>query len=250
MSPAVDHRVFVAGASGVVGRVLCRLLVAEGWVVAGTTRSADKAAALRALGIAPVVVDVLDDDALRRAVAAFEPDVVVHQLTDLPPALDPSRMAEARVRNAHLRDIGTRHLVAAAVAAGSVRMVAQSVAFAYAPGPLPYDEDAPLDVDAADGAAALSARGVASLERQALAAPLQGLVLRYGKLYGPGTGFDAPPRGGPLHVDDAADAARRAIIQGRTGIYNIAEDDGTVSSRKAGVELGWRPGFRIGSPGA
>ena len=67
-----------------------------------------------------------------------------------------------------------------------------------------------------------------------LAAPLQGLVLRYGKLYGPGTGFDAPAGGGPLHVDDAADAARRAIVRGRPGIYNIAEDDGTVSSRKAG----------------
>jgi nucleoside-diphosphate-sugar epimerase len=245
VSPAVDRRVFVAGASGAIGRVLCRLLVAEGWVVAGTTRSADKVAALRALGVAPVVVDVFDDDALRLAVGRFEPKVVVHQLTDLPPALDASRMAEARVRNARLREVGTRHLVAAAVAAGSVRLVAQSIAFAYAPGPLPYEEGAPLNVDASDESAALSARAVASLEQQVLAAPLQGLVLRYGKLYGPGTGFDAPARGGPLHVDDAADAARRAITRGAPGLYNIAEDDGTISSRKAAAEIGWRPGFRL-----
>jgi nucleoside-diphosphate-sugar epimerase len=250
MSLGAGQRVFVAGASGAIGRRLCRLLVAEGRAVAGTTRSADKAVALRALGAVPVVVDVFDAEGLGRAVAAFGPEVIVHQLTDLPPALDPGQMAEARVRNARVRDLGTRHLLAAAVAAGATRVVAQSVAFAYAPGPLPYEEDAPLDVDAVDEGAALSARGVASLEQQVLAAPLQGLVLRYGKLYGPGTGFDAPARGGPLHVDDAADAARRAIARGRPGIYNIAEDDGTVSSRKAHVELGWSAGFRIDAAGA
>jgi nucleoside-diphosphate-sugar epimerase len=247
MRPAAGHRVFVAGASGAIGRRLCRLLVAEDRAVAGTTRSADKAAALRALGALPVLVDVFDGEGLRSAVIAFAPDIVVHQLSDLPPALDPSRMAEARLRNARIRDLGTRNLLAAAVAAGATRVVAQSVAFAYAPGPLPYEEDAALNVAAADEAAALTARGVASLEQQVLAAPLQGLVLRYGKLYGPGTGFDAPARGGPLHVDAAADAARRAMVRGRPGIYNIAEDDGTVSSRKAGIELGWDAGFRIDS---
>ena len=102
MRPAAGHRVFVAGASGAIGRRLCRLLVAEDRAVAGTTRSADKAVALRALGALPVLVDVFDGEGLRRAVAAFAPEIVVHQLTDLPPALDPSRMAEARVRNARL----------------------------------------------------------------------------------------------------------------------------------------------------
>jgi hypothetical protein len=78
-----------------------------------------------------------------------------------------------------------------------------------------------------------------------LAAPLTGIVLRYGKLYGPGTGFDIPTSHGPLHVDDAADAARRALTRGEAGAYNIAEEDGTVSIKKAADALGWVPGFRL-----
>jgi nucleoside-diphosphate-sugar epimerase len=135
-------------------------------------------------------------------------------------------------------------LIAAAVAAQAHRMIVQSIAFAYAPGPKPYDETAPLNLKA-PGEPAVTARGVEALERQTLAAPLESVVLRYGKLYGPGTGFDRPPRGGPLHVDAAADAARRALNRG-DGIYNIAEDDGTVSSAKAAAELGWNAAFRIG----
>jgi hypothetical protein len=92
--------------------------------------------------------------------------------------MDPSQMAEASARNARMREIGTRHLVAAAVTAGAKRLIAQSIAFAYAPGPLPYREDAPLNVDAPDRAG-VSARGVASLESQVLNAPLEGIVLRY-----------------------------------------------------------------------
>jgi nucleoside-diphosphate-sugar epimerase len=237
-------RVLVAGAAGAIGRRLCRLLVADGWHVTGTTRSRDKASILRALGVVPIIVDVFDAEQLRRVVAEAQPAIVIHQLTDLPPALDPAQMAEATVRNARLREIGTRNLVAAAVAAHASRIIAQSIAFAYAPGPLPYVEDAPLNVDAPDRAG-LSARGVASLEQQVLQAPLEGIVLRYGKFYGPGTGFDQPPSGGPVHVDAAADAARRAVTRGAPGIYNIAEDDGTVSIRKAAAELGWKPDFRI-----
>jgi nucleoside-diphosphate-sugar epimerase len=126
-------------------------------------------------------------------------------------------------------------------------MIAQSIAFAYAPGPLPYHEEWPLNIDALDPAG-LSARAVASLEQQVLQAPLTGIILRYGKFYGPGTGFDDPPSGGPVHVDAAADAARRAVTRGRTGIYNIAEDHGTISSRRAAIELGWNPDFRIDEP--
>jgi hypothetical protein len=126
-------------------------------------------------------------------------------------------------------------------------MIAQSIAFSYTPGPQPHDEGAPLHVGAA-GRAGETARGVASLEQQVLHGPFEGLVLRYGKFYGPGTGFDEPPRGGPVHVDAAADAARRAVTRGGPGVYNIAEDDGAVTSRKAAVELGWSPAFRIDTP--
>ena len=243
MTTSHNKRVFIAGATGAIGRRLCRLLVADGWQVTGTTRSVEKTPLLRELGAEPVVVDVFDAPALRDAVARARPAVVIHQLTDLPPALDPTRMAEALVRSARLREEGTRHLVAAAAAAGASRMVAQSIAFAYAPGARPFGEAWPLNVD--DPAFGLTARGVASLEKQVLAGPFVGIVLRYGKLYGPGTGFDRPAAGGPLHVDDAADAARRAATRGSAGIYNIAADDGTVAIGRAAAELGWTPGFRI-----
>ena len=236
--------VFIAGASGAIGRPLCRLLVADGWEVTGTTRSPDKAKALAALGITPVVLDVFDAEALRDAVATARPGIVVHQLTDLPRGLDSARMQEALARNARIREMGTRNLVAAAVAAGATRMVAQSIAFAYAPGPTPYREDAPLNLGGPEGGT-VSARGVASLESQVMSGPFDGVVLRYGRLYGPGTGVDAPPPGGPVHVDAAADAARRALTQGAPGLYNVAEDDGTLDCRRAADQLGWRADFRI-----
>ena len=198
---------------------------------------------LRHIGVDPIIVDVFDQSSLRDALAKAEPSIVVHQLTDLPPALDPARLTEALVRNARLRVIGTRNLILASAAAGVRRMVAQSIAFAYAPGPTPYHEDAPLNLD--DPAFGATVRAVANLEQQVLAAPFPGIILRYGKFYGPGTGFDEAPSGGPLHVDEAADAARLALTRGETGIYNIVQDDGTVSSKKAARELGWAPGFRL-----
>ncbi len=238
-----NRRVLIAGASGAIGRRLCRVLVEDGWTVIGTTRSPEKAPMLRDLGVEPAIVDVFDEAALLELVRRAEADIVVHQLTDLPPALDPTKMAEALVRNARLREIGTRNLVAAAAAAGVMRMVAQSISFAYAPGPLPFHEDAPLALD--DPAFGATVRAVASLEQQVVGAPLTGIVLRYGKLYGPGTGFDQAPSGGPLHVDEAADAARLAMTRGEAGIYNIAEEDGAVSCKKAAAALGWASGFRL-----
>jgi uncharacterized protein YbjT (DUF2867 family) len=125
-----DHTVFLAGATGAIGRRLGPMLVARGWRVIGTTRAPAKAASLAGAGVEPVVVDVYDAPALLRAVVAAGPDIVIHQLTDLPAGLDPSRMAAAGIANARLREEGTRNLVAAAVAAGATRLVAQSIAFA------------------------------------------------------------------------------------------------------------------------
>lgn len=221
------------------------LLVADGWSVFGTTRSTEKAATLRSMGVEPFVLDVFDAQALREAVLKSGARILIHQLTDLPPGLDPKLMAAARERNARLRETGTRNLIAAGLAGGMRRLIAQSISFAYAPGPMPYREEAPLNVGAADEAGGASARAIASLERQTLAGPFEGVVLRYGRLYGPGTGFNTPPPGGPVHVDAAADAARRAVTRGSPGIYNVAEADGAVSSVRAATELGWRPEFRI-----
>ncbi|HEX7382080.1 MAG TPA: NAD(P)-dependent oxidoreductase [Nevskiaceae bacterium] len=238
------ERAFVAGASGVIGRALCRLMVADGWQVFGTTRSAEKVQVLRELGVEPVVVDVYDAAKLRLAVCDARPSAVVHQLTALPDGLDPKQMAAALERNARIRIEGTRNLVAATVAARAPRLIAQSLAFVYAPGPRPYHEEAPLAVD--DAAYGETARAVASLEAQVLEAPLKGIVLRYGKLYGPGTGFDAAPAGGPVHVEDAALAAYKALRCGAAGVYNIAENDGTVAIDKAAKLLGWTPTWRNG----
>ena len=237
-------KIFVAGATGAIGQPLVRLLVEAGHQVVGTTRSKPKAEALRAIGAEPVIVDVFDAPALSRAVASARPDVVVHQLTDLPRGLDPSQMAEGARRNARIRDEGTRNLVVAARAAAVPRIMAQSIAWMYAPGREPHGEDDPLDVNA-DGTRAISMAGVAALERQILSAPpIDGVVLRYGHLYGPGTGTEtaAPPA---IHVDAAAEACLRAIGQARPGVYNLAEPSGYLSIEKARRELGFDPGFRL-----
>jgi nucleoside-diphosphate-sugar epimerase len=152
--------IFLAGASGAIGRRLVPLLRAAGHRVFGTTRDPAKAEALRRLGAEPVVVDVFDARALSDAVAAARPEVVIHQLTDLPPGLDPARMAEAGPRNARIRSEGTRNLVVAAREAGVRRLIAQSIAWVYAPGPPPYADAPPapgsVHVDAAAQAALLA----------------------------------------------------------------------------------------------
>lgn len=239
MTSSTHQTVFLAGASGAVGRVLCRLLLADGWTVVGITRSAAKAADLTAMGVRTTIVDVFDRNALIRAVVSARPQVVVHQLTDLPKEKDPERLEAARPNNARLREVGTDNLVAGAIAAGAKRLVAQSIAFAYAEGPRPYHEDAPLSP---------TASSVARLEQLVLSGPFEGIVLRYGRFYGPGTWYDRPSSEPPVvHVDAAADAARRAMTRGAPGIYNVAEDDGSVSNTKAVRELGWEPSFRAGA---
>jgi nucleoside-diphosphate-sugar epimerase len=244
----MSRRVFLAGASGVVGLRLVPLLLDAGHQVTATTRSAAGAEALRAFGIEPVVVDVFDAETLSRAVAAARPDVVIHQLTDLPDALDPTRMQEATMRNARIRDEGTRNLVRAATAAGAPRMVAQSIAWAYAPGPEPHMESDPLD-GAADGSRGVTVRGVIALEDRVLKSPpLAGVVLRYGQIHGPGTGADAPRGPICLHVDAAAYAALLAIDRGAPGAFNIAEPNAHVASDKARTELGWNADFRLPPP--
>lgn len=233
---------FLAGATGAIGRPLARQLVAAGWRVVGTTRRPDRAPALRALGVEPVVVDALEGPALEAAVLAARPEAVLHQLTDLPPGLDPALLPAALARNAHLREVGTRHLVAAAVAAGARRLVAQSIAFLYAGGPGPFAEDAPL-VAADDPRRGTTAAGVRCLERQVLEAPLEGVVLRYGGLYGPGTGFDRPEGPGGVQVEAAARGALLAL-DGPPGVYNLAEPGGPAATGKAQRLLGWDPAWR------
>jgi nucleoside-diphosphate-sugar epimerase len=235
--------IFLAGASGAIGRRLAPLLLDNGWLVFGSTRSKDKAAELKKMGVEPIVVDVFDADALRHLLHEIRPEVVIHQLTDLPYALEASKMTEALARNARLRDEGTRNLVSAAVHAGAKRMIAQSISFIYDEGAKPHRETDPL-LPVTHPVYGKTVQGVMSLERQVVEAPLDGIVLRYGLFYGPGTGFDAPIAPGSVHVDAAAKAAELAVTRGQRGVYNVAETDGTTLSDKAIQSFGWDSGWR------
>jgi nucleoside-diphosphate-sugar epimerase len=233
-------RIFLAGATGVIGRPLVPLLVRAGHQVTGSTRSADKADALQRAGATAAVVDVFDAVGLKQAIATARPEVVIHQLTDLPDSADPDTIAASLAANARIRIEGTYNLIVAAKSAGAKRMIAQSIAFLYAPGPEPHTEtDALVPPDG------VSARGVHGLEGAVMGTPgLEGVVLRYGRLYGPGTWAEKPNGKGFLHVDAAAHAALLAVERGEPGIYNIAENDGAVSIEKARRQLGFDPAFR------
>lgn len=223
----LSRRVLVAGATGAVGKPLVFLLVAQGYDVWGTTRFPEKAAIVKSAGGQAIVVDIFDAPALQRAVTRARPETILHQLTDLPPGLDPARMAEAVPRNARIRSEGTKNLVVAALAAGVRRLISQSIAWQ------------PQGV---------TAEGVAVLERLTLGSPpLEGIVLRYGHLYGPGTGRETGSGEMPLHVDAAASAALLALEKGRAGIYDFAEPNPLVAIDKARRELGWDPYFRLSS---
>lgn len=237
-------RIFLAGATGVIGRRLAPLLRDAGHEVTGTTRKPEKASWLRTIGVLPVVVDVFDADAVARAAIAARPDVVIHQLTDLPNAPGTPGYAAGQEANRRLRIEGTHNLVRAAKMAGAARIIAQSIAFAYAPGEGMRREGDPLDVEA-EPPRQQTVQGIVALEREVLRTPgIAGVVLRYGYFYGPGTWYDAPPKPPSVHVDAAAHAALLALERGG-GTYNIAEDDGVVSSAKAVRELGFDPTFRI-----
>ena len=233
-------RIFLAGASGAIGRRLVPLLLGAGHQVTGTTRYAETARTLERAGVVPAVVDVFDASALTAAVLAAQPVVIIHQLTDLPREFDEAEVAASGPKNALIRSEGTRNLIAAAQAAGTHRFIVQSISFAYAPGGEPHPETDPLNLG--DPARAVTVKGVVDMERQVLATSgIGGIVLRYGLLYGPGTWSPTPARKPALHVDAAAHAALLAVTRGRPGVYNIADDDGVVSIAKARAELGFEP---------
>jgi 2-alkyl-3-oxoalkanoate reductase len=236
-------RVFLAGATGVIGAQLLPLLLADGHQVTGMTRSPGKVDALRAAGAEAVVVDGLDAKVLSSAVAAARPEAVIHELTAIPHRLDPRKIKRDFLLTDRLRTEGTRNLLAAAEAAGASRFIAQSIAFAYAPG-RPGTAHGEQDRLIADPPAQFerSAKAIAELERLTLAA--EGLVLRYGYFYGPGSSISTrgslaeevakrrlPIVGGGagvwsfIHVHDAAQATLAALTHGASGAYNVVDDE-------------------------
>jgi nucleoside-diphosphate-sugar epimerase len=236
-------KVFVAGATGVLGRPLVRALVAAGHEVTGTSRTASRAASIDALGGRGVVCDALDRDAVLRAVEVAAPEVLVHQLTALPGSIAGLRKgSEATDR---LRRDGTRNLVDAGLAVGARRVIAESIAFLYAPsGPPIADEDSPVMTGVPDPFGGML-NAIGELEQRVIGTDgIDGEVLRYGALYGPGTWY-APDgdmtkqvrmRRLPIvgsgagitsfvHVDDAAAATVLALDHGSSGVYNVVDDE-------------------------
>ena len=247
-------KVFVAGATGVLGRELVPQLVARGHEVVGMTRSESKQDLVRSLGARPVVADALDPDAVAEAVASAEPEVIVHQLTALSGPMSvrdarrPDRSAAATMTN-RLRTEATDHLLAAGRAVGARRFVAQSFGafrFDRTGGPVHTEAD-PLDPN--DPPAAMRTAQAAYLYLEQAVTTIEwgeGLALRYGGFYGPGTSTSLAPDaqmaapirkrrfpivgdgGGVLshvHIEDAATATVAAVDHGRPGVYNVVDDD-------------------------
>jgi nucleoside-diphosphate-sugar epimerase len=236
-------RVFVAGASGVIGRPLVRQLVAAGHEVTGMTRRQERAEEICAAGAAAVVCDVFDAEALREVVVAAAPEAVIHVLTALPRRYNPR--SDYLAATNRIRVEGTRNLVAAAEAAGARRLVAESIAFAYRPQDgWAKGEEEPLFTDA-PGRFGAAFEAVSELERAVLGAEgIEGVVLRYGWVYGSGTYYDRGEQQAEevmkrrlpivgkgtgtfsfVHVEDAASATVAALEHGAPGIYNVVDDE-------------------------
>ncbi len=261
-------RVFLAGATGAIGRRLVSRLVEAGHEVTALTRSKEKLARLYDLGAEPVLCDVFDAGRLGTEVARAEPDAAINQLTDLPQSLNPRKLGEYYAANNRVRREGTRNLLSAALGAGVDRFVVQSAAFWYAPSGGPVKaEVAPLYLDALSpiGPAVETMKAV---EDAVLSADgLEGVVLRYGFFYGPGTwyaydgdvGRQVRKRRYPvigdgegtysfIHVDDAAAATVAALERAKPGVYNVVDDEPATAAQWMPVyaeSLGAKPPPRV-----
>jgi nucleoside-diphosphate-sugar epimerase len=264
-------KVFVAGATGVLGRQLVPQLVARGHDVVGMTRSASKQDVVRSLGARPIVADALDPDSVAQAVASAEPEVIVHQLTALSGDFDMRHIDRFFEATNRLRTDGTDHLLAAARAVGARRFVAQSYAgwpLARTGGPV-KGEDAPFDPDPPEQLRSMMA-AIRHVEEAVIGADwLDGVVLRYGGFYGPGTTLSADPdashsaamrkRQFPvvgdgagvwsfIHIADAAAATAVAVEHGERGVYNVVDDEPAPARVWMPVlahELGAKPPRRV-----
>jgi len=244
-------KIFVVGATGAIGRPLIAQLLAKGHDIVALTRSPEKARTLVEQGVEPAIrqslrfanADVFDADAVKAAITDAQPEVVIEQLTTLPKTYTRESMSAAAAFNTRIRLEGGANVLAAAQAAGVRRYLRQSIAFWAVPGTGLADEETPLAFDASPAVAA-DARIVTELEDRLLGNPnIEGIALRYGFFYGPGTWFNPdgdvaqqvrqqqfPIVGNGngvwswLHVEDAAIATVAAAEQGNPGIYLIAND--------------------------
>ncbi|MBA2937336.1 NAD(P)-dependent oxidoreductase [Paenibacillus sp. CGMCC 1.16610] len=269
-------KIFAAGATGAVGRILLPKLIHAGHEVIGITQSESKKAIIENMGAKALIADVFDRESIRSALDESQPEVVIHQLT----SLSNRNFSD----NTRIRKEGTQNLVDAAISVGIKRIIAQSISWAYEPGERPASEDEPLHVVAEEPRKS-TIDGILALENEVSKIP-QHVILRYGMFYGPGTWYErngfmaklihqrqVPATEGVtsfLHVEDAAEAALLAL-QWPSGPVNIVDDEparGTdwlpvfaqalgaptpettsnsnawergASNRKARQEYGWKP---------
>ena len=235
-------RVFIAGATGAIGRQLVPMLREAGHEVTGMTRSEERAQGLREAGAQAVVCDALDGAGVRSAMAEAAPEVVIHQLTDLPQEF---RMRYAYGATSRLRTEGTRNLLEGARAAGARRFIAQSIAFLYHPGNPPVNDEDGRTLAGSPGKFGEAVDAVIELERTVTGADgMDGLALRYGFFYGPGTWYapgtklartvkrrwfpiigDGSGVFSYIHIADAASATLAAVERGSPGVYNVVDDE-------------------------
>ncbi|KAB8315409.1 NAD(P)-dependent oxidoreductase [Tolypothrix campylonemoides VB511288] len=236
-------KIFVAGATGAIGRPTLDQLLARGHNVVALTRTQERAQSLAAQGIEPAIADVFDADSVKAAIIRTQPEVVIEQLTSLPKTYTRESMSAAATLNTRIRLEGGANVLAAAQAAGVRRYLRQSIAFWAVPGAGLADEETPLAFDASPAVAA-DARIVTQIERRLLeTSNLEGIALRYGFFYGPGTWFNSDGDVGQqvrqqqfpivgngegvwswLHIEDAAIATVAAAEQGNPGVYLITDD--------------------------
>lgn len=248
-------KIFIAGATGAIGRPLISQLLAKGYDVVALTRSPEKAQTLTEQGVESVIADVFYAEAVKAAISSAQPEVVIEQLTSLPKTYTPESMQAAEAPNNRIRLGGGANVLAAAQAAGVRRYIVQSIAFWAVPGSGLADEETPLALDASP-AVTEGTRTVAQIERRLLETPnLEGIVLRYGFFYGSGTWYapdgdvaqqvrqqQYPIVGNGkgvwswIHVEDAAEATVAAVDRGNPGIYLITDD------RPLDVR-GWLPAY-------
>lgn len=238
-------RVFLAGATGAIGRRLVPQLVEVGHRVTAITRREEKLAELYALGAEPVLCDVFDAGRVGSVVARTEPDAVINELTDLPQSLNPRKLKGYYAANNRVRREGTKNLLSAARGAGVRRFLVQGAAYWYAPmGGSVKTEESPLYLDA-PAPIGPAVETIKEIEETVLSADgMEGIVLRYGFFYGPGTwyakdgdvGWQVRKRRYPMigkgegtysfiHVDDAASATVAALERARPGVYNVVDDE-------------------------
>ncbi|MCP6760412.1 MAG: NAD(P)-dependent oxidoreductase [Fischerella sp. CENA71] len=248
-------KIFVAGGTGAIGRPLLKQLLAKGHNVVALTRSQERTQSLAAQGIESVIADVFDPDSVKGAIAHAQPEVVIEQLTALPRTYSRESMTAAAPVNTRIRLEGGANVLAAAQAAGVRRYLRQSIAFWGIPGAGLADEETPLSLDASPAVAA-DARLITEIEHRLLkTSNLEGIALRYGFFYGPGTWFNPDGDVGQqvrqqqfpivgngegvwswLHIEDAAIATVAAVEQGNPGVYLIVDDQPLVVRE-------WLPAF-------